>query len=98
MLLETIDILLDRAPSEKIQTQILKISRSIEGVREVHLLRARIVQNKILGDIHILVDPNITVREGHLISEKVSSVLQKEIKASIVVHLEPFDEENRMIP
>ncbi len=98
MLMETIDILLDRAPSEKVQTQIMKISSSVEGVKEVHLLRARIVQHKILGDIHILVDPNITVREGHLISEKVSSVLQKEIKASIVVHLEPFDEENIMLP
>ncbi|MHA2306639.1 MAG: cation diffusion facilitator family transporter, partial [Candidatus Hodarchaeales archaeon] len=38
MLLETIDILLDRAPSEEIQNQIYSISSSVEGVKEVHFL------------------------------------------------------------
>ncbi len=94
MLLGTLDILLDRAPSEEIQNRIYSISGSVEGVGEVHFLRARVIQNKIIGDVHILVNPDFTVREGHQISETVSSELEKQMGAKIIVHLEPFDEEN----
>jgi cation diffusion facilitator family transporter len=94
MLLETIDILLDRAPSEEIQNQIYSISSSVEGVKEVHFLRARLIQNRIIGDVHILVDPDLTVREGHLISETVSVKLENQLGAKIIIHLEPYDEEN----
>jgi cation diffusion facilitator family transporter len=94
MLLETLDILIDRAPSEEIQNKINSISGSIEGVKEVHFLRARVIQNMIIGDIHILVNPDFTVREGHQISEAVSSELEKQLGAKIIVHLEPYDEEN----
>lgn len=97
MLMETIDILLDRAPSEEIQNRIYSISNTVEGVKEVHLLRARVIQNQIIGDIHILVDPNITVKEGHLISEKVIFELEKQLNAKIIVHLEPYDDENILI-
>ena len=97
MLMETIDILLDRAPSEEIQSRIYSISRSVEGVMEVHLLRARVIQNRIIGDIHILVDPDLTVREGHQISEIVSAKLENQMGAKIIVHLEPYNEENILI-
>jgi cation diffusion facilitator family transporter len=97
MLMETIDILLDRAPSEEIQNTIYQISSSVKGVKEVHLLRARVIQNRIIGDVHILVDPDLTVREGHRISEEVSSLLQTQLNAVIIVHLEPFDEENILV-
>lgn len=97
MLMETIDILLDRAPSEEIQSRIYSISKSVEGVKEVHLLRARVIQNRIIGDIHILVDPDLTVREGHQISEIVSAKLENQMGAKIIVHLEPYNEENILI-
>ena len=65
---------------------------------DVHLLRARVIQNQIVGDIHILVDPHITVKDGRLISEKVIFELEKQMKAKIIVHLEPYDDLNILIP
>ena len=94
MLLETLDILLDRAPSEEMQKRIYSITCSVEGVKEAHLLRARVIQNRIIGDVHILVNPDFTVKQGHQISESVSSELDKQIGAKIIVHLEPYDVEN----
>ena len=90
MLNESLNILLDRAPSEVILDQIYELATSIKGVREVHKLRARIIGNRIVGDMHVLVDPNLTIREGHDISENVLNILQRELEANIIVHLEPY--------
>ncbi|MFX1516703.1 MAG: cation diffusion facilitator family transporter [Promethearchaeota archaeon] len=92
MLNESLNILLDRAPSEMILDQIYELATSIKGVREVHKLRARIIGNRIVGDMHVLVDPNLTVQEGHDISDNILNILQRELEANIVVHLEPYKE------
>jgi divalent metal cation (Fe/Co/Zn/Cd) transporter len=92
MLNESLNILLDRAPSEKIIDQMYELATSIKGVKEVHKLRARMIGSRIVGDMHVLVDPKITVQEGHDISENVSNILQQELEANIVVHLEPYEE------
>jgi divalent metal cation (Fe/Co/Zn/Cd) transporter len=91
MLNESLNILLDRAPSESILDQIHKLANSIQGVKEVHKLRARMIGNRIVGDMHVLVDPNLTIKEGHDISENVLNILQRELEANIVVHLEPYE-------
>jgi cation diffusion facilitator family transporter len=84
------DILVDRAPPKSILNVIEKIAMDVEGVREVHLIRTRSLQHGIIGDMHILVDPMLTVLEGHRISEVVASRLKEELKVSMIVHLEPY--------
>lgn len=91
MLRESLHILLDRAPDEKKLDQIHDLAISINGVKEVHKLRARIVGNQIVGDIHILVDPQLSVVEGHGISEEVHKTIQSNLGARIIVHLEPYE-------
>ncbi|MHA1450374.1 MAG: cation diffusion facilitator family transporter, partial [Candidatus Hodarchaeales archaeon] len=93
MLKEAIDGLLDRAPDEEILKRILDVSYTIEGVKEVHKLRARSTGDKITGDMHLLVDSKLTVERGHDIAEEVAAAILKEIDAKIVIHLEPYSRE-----
>ncbi len=84
------NILVDKAPPKEIIDSLYSCVMKVQGVKEVHLLRARYLQGEIIGDLHILVDPSLTVLEGHVISEEVSVDLKKELNASMIVHLEPY--------
>ncbi|MBP5468140.1 MAG: cation transporter [Candidatus Riflebacteria bacterium] len=67
---------------------------SVEGVKSLHNLRTRFQGNGIYVDLHIQVDPNITVKEGHAIAGRVKHLLLKEDSQiiDVLVHLEPSDE------
>jgi cation diffusion facilitator family transporter len=84
------NILVDKAPPEEVLVAIHSLAMEVSGVKEVHLIRARLIQGGYMGDLHILVDPSLSVLEGHQISEKVASRLKQEHKASMIVHLEPY--------
>lgn len=51
--------------------RINEIIGSTPGVRQFHDLRTRRIGGQVLIDVHILVDPGISVTEGHNISENV---------------------------
>ncbi|MBN1477732.1 cation transporter [Candidatus Sumerlaeota bacterium] len=82
------------APPEECE-EILRLAEETEGVTNAHALRTRYVGPGMHVDLHIEVDPEITVREGHDISEKVKSRLidQGPSVIDVVVHLEPEGDE-----
>ena len=63
-----------------------------EGVRSYHDFRCRGKPGEIFCDLHVVVDPDITVREGHIIGERVSDRLEAEVLGvvDVVVHIDPF--------
>jgi cation diffusion facilitator family transporter len=85
--------LTDRGASLKDNNMIKKIAFSVAGVKEVHAIRTRIFGSNLQVDLHILVDPNISVRKGHDISEEVKKQLISRGPniLDVVVHLEPYD-------
>jgi len=77
--------------------QLLHIRRTIlgvDGVRELHLLRTRRIGGRALVDVHIIVDEDISVSEGHYISELVRTRLVNEVDvvADALVHIDPEDD------
>mgnify|MGYP001051806499 CR=1 FL=1 len=88
---ELIDTALDAEVVENIRQQILQVS----GVRHVHMLRTRKSGGDALVDVHIQVDPTLSVSEGHRIGEKVRNDLIAEIEevADVTVHIDPEDDE-----
>lgn len=91
MLKEALSILLDRAPDEKELKLINNLATSVEGVKEVHKIRARMIRSRIVGDMHVLVDPELSIRQGHKISEEVFDIIQRNLGANIIIHLEPYE-------
>lgn len=86
--------LVDTAASKDVYDQILATSLQVEGVRDVHAIRSRYVGPGLLVDLHVLVDADITVREGHAIGSAVKWRLRSKDKLGIVdviVHVEPYE-------
>ncbi|MDH5784295.1 MAG: cation diffusion facilitator family transporter [Chromatiales bacterium] len=88
---ELVDTALDPERVEVIKKEIL----SVGGVRELHLLRTRRMGGEALVDVHVLVDPKLSVSEGHYIGEKVRRRLIREVDevADVMVHIDPEDDE-----
>ncbi|MBN1781797.1 cation transporter [bacterium] len=85
--------LTDQGASEKDHALISEIAMSVDGVREAHAIRTRKFGSHIHVDMHILVDPDMTVRKGHQISEdvKIALIDQGPEVMDVVVHLEPYE-------
>jgi len=88
---ELIDTALDPERVEAIRETIM----AVDGVRTCHMLRTRHSGSDALVDVHILVDPALSVSEGHQIGEAVRWRLIKTIDdvSDVTVHIDPEDDE-----
>lgn len=66
------------------------------GVKSLHDLRTRRMAHRALVDAHILVDPRISVSEGHYIAEHARSRVLKShpAVADVLAHIDPEDDLN----
>ena len=64
--------------------------QSVAGVEALHMLRTRRVGGQALVDVHILVDPRLSVSEGHYISETVRGKVIHDIApvTDVMVHID----------
>ena len=64
------------------------------GVESLHELRTRRMAHRALVDAHILVDPRISVSEGHSIAERARGRILKSHPAvsDVLVHVDPEDD------
>jgi len=87
---ELVDTGLDESQLRHIRRTIL----AVDGVRELHMLRTRRIGGRALVDVHIIVDDDISVSEGHYISEAVRQELVKHIDvvADVLVHIDTEDD------
>lgn len=70
--------------------------QSVGGVRDLHLLRTRKHGGSVTVDVHVLlIDPKVSVSEGHMISLAVEERLKAEIDEinDVTVHIDPEDDE-----
>src|SRR5690606_30743833 len=51
--------------------------RATPGVRGSHDMRTRRMADRVLVDTHVLVDPRISVSEGHRISDRVYAAIRR---------------------
>lgn len=86
---ELVDTGLDEEEVAAIRTTLL----STPGVRSLHELRTRKMADNALVDAHIIVDPKISVSEGHYIAETArQAVLRKHHVMDVMVHIDPEDD------
>jgi len=64
-------------------------------VRSWHKLRTRRLGREVFADVHVLVEPDLSVRQGHAIADEVEAELRTATKdpVNISIHIEPFDED-----
>jgi cation diffusion facilitator family transporter len=82
---------MDTAPGGKIVRSIRTVASSVPGVVEVEKCYARKMGLDYYVDLHVGVDGNISVHEGHRIAHRVKSAIQQSDSrvADVLVHIEP---------
>ncbi len=88
---ELVDTSIDIEEVEKLRKAIGMIS----GVNSVHSLRTRKIGHAISADVHVQVDPFLSVSEGHIITISVERVAKEclEDLHDVTVHIDPEDDE-----
>lgn len=87
--------LIDRAMEPEQVDIIRNAIQSVDGVDALHMLRTRRMGSDGLVDVHILVNPRISVSEGHRISDRVRGeiIRQESSVTDVTVHIDPEDDE-----
>jgi len=85
----------DTAPPREILKTISEITLGVDGVIAMHDLRVRTSGGLHQMEVHIMVDGQLTVNEGHGIAKAVEHTLMKDVAdiERVIVHVDPiFDE------
>lgn len=61
-------------------------------VKEMHKIRSRGTKNNVFMDMHIQVDPKMTVEESHRLMHNIERTIQKNIEENthVIIHIEPY--------
>jgi len=87
----------DTAPQPEIIGKISRCTKNVEGVLDTHDLRVRTSGGFYQMETHIVVDGQLTVKEGHRIAKAVESCLVEEVEDldRVIVHVDPSIVEKR---
>jgi len=80
-----------QADSE-IEAEIQSYAQQNSEIREVHAIRSRRIGSTILLDLHLLVDPQMSIDKAHAIAENFKSDIlkQKDEVVDVIIHIEPY--------
>lgn len=94
MALPAINELTEASLPEDIENQILGIIRSVPGIENVHDLRTRRSGPEIIIDVHIVVDPEMSVAAAHDITTKAESAVRSQFGegTQLSIHVEPNED------
>lgn len=89
ILRESSDVLCDKSMLD--ESDVRKVLKTINGVRDYHNIRTRGPAGDVYVDLHITLNPGLSIEEGHRISELVEAELKKKIHGvkDVLVHIEP---------
>ncbi len=88
---ELVDTSIDAEDITRLRTALSEI----KGVNSVHSLRTRRNGHKISADVHVQVNPFLSVSEGHIISVSVERVAKDCVEGlnDVTVHIDPEDDD-----
>jgi cation diffusion facilitator family transporter len=84
-------VLMDACQCGEILADIENIAKNVEHVREVHDIRMRKLGPYLIGDMHVVVDGDMSVREADQIATQIEERVKHEFDdvAEIKVRIEP---------
>ena len=84
--------LMDKAPDEQLNAQVLVIAGSVPGVGRVEKCFVRKMGYQFYAEMHIEVDPQMTVSRSHEIAHEVKNHVRQKLPrvSDVLVHIEPL--------
>jgi cation diffusion facilitator family transporter len=89
---ENLNELSEASLPENINKKIMEIIENTNGAIEPHNLKTRKISNTLVIDVHICVNPNLSIVEGHDISSAVELALKNSFGKETItsIHIEPI--------
>lgn len=86
--------IIDTAPPTSYVDEIMDMIREFKGVKNPHSMKMRYIGSAIHMEVHIEVDPNISVRDGHDIAAGIKHMIKKHDKQvmDVIIHIEPAED------
>jgi cation diffusion facilitator family transporter len=86
--------LMDRTPSRELSERIRHIAEAVEGVDRVEKCLVRKMGYQFYADMHIEVNPQMTVQHSHDIAHEVKNKVRDQIPRvrDVLVHIEPSEQ------
>jgi cation diffusion facilitator family transporter len=86
--------ILDTSPPPEIELHVREAAATVPGVIGLEKCFVRKVGFRYYVDLHVIVDGDLSVRAGHLISHEVEDRVLAEVNrvANVLVHIEPEEE------
>jgi cation diffusion facilitator family transporter len=96
LLRPALDEVMDASVSDDIEQQVISIASSVDGVVAIEKSRIRKSGLGYLMDLHVQVDSEISVKNGHAIGHVVKGRLMDSSVpiTDVVIHIEPAPDEN----
>jgi cation diffusion facilitator family transporter len=86
---DNVPVLIDAARLDP--AGVAELARAVEGVSDVHRVRSRGMKSAVELDLHLEVDPDMSVADAHTLARRI----EKEVKvkfpevSDVVIHIEP---------
>src|SRR3989344_4574979 len=82
--------IMDEHQYDDILNEIKSLSKNIDGVIDIEKCYVRKIGMNYFVDLHLTVNANITVREGHSIAHKLKDYIKKEMPeiTDVLIHIE----------
>ena len=92
-LLPALEDLMDKAPGHQVIGQIRRLAETTPGVARVEKCFVRKMGHQLYVDMHLEVDPQMTVLRSHEIAHDVKDRIREQIPVvnDVLVHVEPLD-------
>ena len=87
---ESIGILLDKAVIE--EEKIMEVLNTFPEIKDIHKIRSRGSANDIYVDMHIMIEPDTTLEESHILTHRIEEEIKREISnnCQVIIHVEPY--------
>jgi len=88
-------VLMDACSCGDILSDIENIAKSVKHVKEVHSIRMRKLGPYLIGDMHVVVDGDMSVKEADQIATQIEEQVKKEFDevTEIQIRIEPHEPE-----
>lgn len=88
--------LMDGQPEQELLNAISRLAESVEGVDQVHEIRARHSGQFLIVDLKLDMDPEMTVKRSHDIATDVKQRIFDKFSnvGDVMIHINPTDEEH----
>ena len=91
----TIDVLVDKAVVD--DEDVVKVLKEFDEIKAYHDIRSRGSESNIHLDMHVMVEPSMTVEDAHRLSHDIEDKIREitNENSQVIVHIEPYYERSR---